>query len=64
VNHVRLTDAGDGEWQVVVDGTGRDLEDGVARAIVGKGLKLRELRSRALTLEDVFLKLTRKGRSR
>jgi ABC-2 type transport system ATP-binding protein len=64
VKQVRLTDAGDGEWQVVVEGTGRDLEDGVARAIVGKGLKLRELRSRALTLEDVFLKLTRKGRSR
>jgi ABC-2 type transport system ATP-binding protein len=64
VKQVRLSEAGDGEWQVVVEGTGRDLEDGVARAIVGAGLKLRELRTRTLSLEDVYLKLTKQGRSR
>jgi hypothetical protein len=48
----------------VVEGTGRDLEDAVARAIVGGGLKLRELRTRTLSLEDVYLKLTKAGRSR
>ena len=64
VKQVRLADAGDGEWQVVVEGTGSDLEDTVARAIVGRGLKLRELRTRTLSLEDVFLKLTREGKSR
>jgi ABC-2 type transport system ATP-binding protein len=64
VRRVRLSDAGDGEWRVVVEGTGRDLEDGVARAIVGGGLKLRELRTRTLSLEDVYLKLTKEGRSR
>jgi ABC-2 type transport system ATP-binding protein len=64
VEQVRLSHVGRGEWQVVVEGTGRDLEDAVARAIVGKGLKLRELRTRTLSLEDVFLKLTREGKSR
>ena len=64
VKQVSLSDAGDGEWQVVVEGTGPDLEDSVARAVVGSGLKLRELRTRTLSLEDVFLKLTREGKSR
>jgi ABC-2 type transport system ATP-binding protein len=63
VTQVRLSDAGDGEWQVVVEGRG-DFEDAVARAVVGRGLKLRELRARTLSLEDVFLKLTKEGRSR
>jgi ABC-2 type transport system ATP-binding protein len=64
VEQVRLTDGGDGEWRVVVEGTGRDLEDAVARAIVSSDLKLRELRTRTLSLEDVYLKLTKAGRSR
>jgi ABC-2 type transport system ATP-binding protein len=64
VKRVRLTDAGGGEWRVVVEGTGRDLEDGVARAIVGSDLRLRELRTRTLSLEDVYLKLTKEAKSR
>ena len=63
VTRVRLTEAGDGEWRVVLDGTG-EFEDAVARAVVDRGLKLRELRARTLSLEDVFLKLTRAGKSR
>jgi ABC-2 type transport system ATP-binding protein len=64
VEAVQLTDAGDGEWQVVVEGTGSDLEDRVARAVVVGGLKLRELRSQTLSLEDVFLKLTKEAKGR
>jgi ABC-2 type transport system ATP-binding protein len=64
VKRVSLTDVGGGEWRVVVEGTGRDLEDGVARAIVGSDLRLRELRTRTLSLEDVYLKLTKEAKSR
>jgi ABC-2 type transport system ATP-binding protein len=64
VRRVRLMDAGDGEWQAVVEGPGPDLQDSVARAIVGGGLRLRELRTRSMSLEDVFLRLTKGTRSR
>jgi ABC-2 type transport system ATP-binding protein len=58
VTDVRLVDAGDGEWQAIVSGQSKDLQDEVARAVVTKGLRLRELKARTLSLEDVFLKLT------
>jgi ABC-2 type transport system ATP-binding protein len=58
VQDVRVTELDDGERQVTVTGDQDDLQDAVARAIVQRGFGLRELRSQALTLEDVFLELT------
>ena len=54
----------DGAWQLVVTGTGASLQDDLARAIVNAGHGLRQLRSRTLTLEDVFLELTREDDQR
>jgi ABC-2 type transport system ATP-binding protein len=58
VEQVQMSDPDDGERQLVVTGQADDLEDTVAKAVIGAGLGLRELRSRALSLEDVFLELT------
>ena len=58
VQQVQLTSHADGEHQLVVSGDRSDLQDAVARTIVEAGMGLRELRSRVLTLEDVFLELT------
>jgi hypothetical protein len=55
---VQMTEPDDGERQLLVTGQAGDLEDAVAKAVIGAGLGLRELRSRALSLEDVFLELT------
>jgi hypothetical protein len=55
---VQLSDLEDGERRLLVSGQSADLEDAVARAVIGSGLGLRELHSRALSLEDVFLELT------
>jgi ABC-2 type transport system ATP-binding protein len=58
VQDVRVTELEDGEREVTVTGDQDDLQDAVARVIVQRGFGLRELRSQALTLEDVFLELT------
>jgi ABC-2 type transport system ATP-binding protein len=58
VHDVTIAGVGDGEHQVTVTGDRGDLQDAVARAVVERGFGLRELRSRELTLEDVFLELT------
>jgi ABC-2 type transport system ATP-binding protein len=58
VKEVVVTDLEDGERQVTVTGDRDDLQDVVAKTIVSGGLGLKELRSRALSLEDVFLQLT------
>ena len=58
VEQVQMSDPDDGERQLVVTGQADDLEDTVAKTVIGAGLGLRELRSRALSLEDVFLELT------
>jgi ABC-2 type transport system ATP-binding protein len=58
VEQVQMSDPDDGERQLVVTGQAADLEDTVAKTVIGAGLGLRELRSRALSLEDVFLELT------
>ena len=58
VQGVELTSLADGEHQLVVTGDRADLQDEVAKAVVAGGMGLRELRSRALTLEEVFLELT------
>jgi ABC-2 type transport system ATP-binding protein len=58
VEEVQMSDPDDGERQLVVTGQAADLEDTVAKTVIGAGLGLRELRSRALSLEDVFLELT------
>ena len=48
----------DGAWQVLVTGHNPRLQDDLARAVVGAGHGLRQLASRTLTLEDIFLELT------
>ncbi len=58
VQTVHVKAIGDGELQVVVTGESAELQDTLARAVVNADLRLRELRSRMLTLEDVFLELT------
>jgi ABC-2 type transport system ATP-binding protein len=58
VQEVQLSEPEDGERRLLVTGQSADLEDAVARAVIGAGMGLRELRSRALSLEDVFLELT------
>jgi ABC-2 type transport system ATP-binding protein len=45
------------EWRVVVHADGDDPREQVAKAVVGAGLGLLEMRSRLLTLEDVFIEL-------
>src|SRR5262249_34386037 len=42
---------GDGENRLTVTGDGDDLQDAVARVILGQGLSLRDLNSRSLALE-------------
>jgi gliding motility-associated transport system ATP-binding protein len=58
VEEVQMSEPDDGERQLVVTGHAGDLEDTVAKTVIGAGLGLRELRCRALSLEDVFLELT------
>jgi ABC-2 type transport system ATP-binding protein len=58
VQQVQMSEPDDGERQLVVTGQASDLEDAVAKTVIGAGMGLRELHSRALTLEDVFLELT------
>ena len=45
------------EWRVVVHADGDDPREQLAKAVVGAGLGLLEMRSRLLTLEDVFIEL-------
>jgi ABC-2 type transport system ATP-binding protein len=47
-----------GECQVKVHSAGRDPREELARAVVRAGFGLRELHSRTLSLEDVFISLT------
>jgi ABC-2 type transport system ATP-binding protein len=58
VEQVELTGLDGGERRLLVTGQADDLEDAVAKAVISAGMGLRELRSRALSLEDVFLELT------
>jgi ABC-2 type transport system ATP-binding protein len=57
---VALAVAGDGgvrvEWE-----RGRDCRDDVARLVVDKGLGLREMRSLAMDIEDLYLKIVSGG---
>ncbi len=48
----------DGAWEVVVTGQNPKLQDELAKAVVGAGHGLRQLASRTLSLEDIFLELT------
>ena len=58
VTEVTLTSNGDGERHLMVIGQRDDLQEAVAKLIVGKGLSLRSLSSHSLFLEDVHLELT------
>ncbi len=58
VSSVDVSRQAGGEARVVVSSAGGDLREELARTVVGKGLGLREMRSRSLSLEEVFLRLT------
>jgi ABC-2 type transport system ATP-binding protein len=51
-------DAGDGQTRALVRSHRGDLRERLAKAMVNAGLGLLEIRSRELSLEDVFLHLT------
>ncbi|MFZ0217070.1 MAG: ABC transporter ATP-binding protein [Candidatus Dormiibacterota bacterium] len=57
VHAVTAEAAGDGEVEAVVSGEGADLQDLVAKGLVGADLGLRELRTRSRSLEDLFLEV-------
>jgi len=54
VTEVIVTSNGDGENRLTVTGDGDDLQDAVARVIVGLGVSLRGLNSRSVALKDMF----------
>lgn len=59
VDSVRLTPVDGGlEHEVLVTGRRDDLQGELAKALVSADLGIRELRSRTLSLEDVYLQLT------
>ena len=49
---------GEDRVYIVTAVPGRDIRDQVARQVVDRGMKLRELRPLEMTLEDIFLRLT------
>ena len=53
-----MTPLPSGECQVKVHGSREDPREDLAKAIVRAGFGLRELHSRTLSLEDVFISLT------
>ena len=55
---VTMTSNGDGERHLTVIGQRDDLQEAVAKLIVGEGLSLRSLNSHSLFLEDLHLELT------
>jgi ABC-2 type transport system ATP-binding protein len=62
VRDVHLQPVGDTEQAVTVTSTAPDLQDAIARAVVGEGLGLRELRARSLSLEDIYLQVVDEAR--
>lgn len=58
VDGVVVTAEGDQLWRAVVSGRSAGLREELTRAAVEAGLGVREVQTRKLTLEDVFLSLT------
>jgi ABC-2 type transport system ATP-binding protein len=58
VESVTVNPTSDGAWEVLVTGHRENLQDALAQAVVGAGHGLRQLKSKELTLEDIFLELT------
>ena len=58
LDSVEVTPLPSGECQVRVHSSGADPREELARAVVKAGFGLRELHSRTLSLEDVFISLT------
>jgi ABC-2 type transport system ATP-binding protein len=58
VDEVAVSSAGEGLWEVVVNGHSVGLREELTRAAVAAGLGVREVQAHKLTLEDVFLSLT------
>ena len=58
LDSVEVTPLPEGECRVAVHSSGADPREELARVVVRAGLGLRELHSRSLSLEDVFISLT------
>jgi ABC-2 type transport system ATP-binding protein len=58
IETVEVRPLGEGECEVLVSTQAGDLREELARAVVTGKFGLRELRSRTLSLEDIFLQLT------
>ena len=58
IESVEVTPLPEGECAVRVHSSGADPREDIARAIIRGGFGLRELHSRTLSLEDVFISLT------
>jgi ABC-2 type transport system ATP-binding protein len=58
LDSIEVTPLAGGECSVKVHSSGDDPREAIARAIVKGGFGLRELHSRTLSLEDVFISLT------
>ncbi|HEX6348130.1 MAG TPA: ATP-binding cassette domain-containing protein [Candidatus Dormibacteraeota bacterium] len=58
VDSATVNPAEDGAWEVLVTGRRKDLQDALAKALVRAGQGLRQLQSKELSLEDVYLELT------
>jgi ABC-2 type transport system ATP-binding protein len=58
LDSIEVSEAVDGECRVAVHSTGSDPREDLARVVVRAGFGLRELHSRSLSLEDVFISLT------
>jgi ABC-2 type transport system ATP-binding protein len=58
LDSVQVTPLPEGECRVAVHSTGADPREELARVVVRAGFGLRELHSRSLSLEDVFISLT------
>ncbi len=58
VESVLVNPGEEGTWELSVSGRGTEFENQLARAIVAAGHGLRQLRSRTLSLEDIYLELT------
>jgi hypothetical protein len=58
LDSVAATPLPEGDCRVTVHSTGADPREELARVVVRAGFGLRELHSRSLSLEDVFISLT------
>jgi ABC-2 type transport system ATP-binding protein len=59
IRNVSIGEPQDGRYLVVIDAEGKEeIRNRIARKLVESGLELYQLRAKAMTLEEIFLKLT------